>query len=146
MGKRSQQAEALFEEGYNCAQAVFAAFYEDTGLDQETALLLASSFGGGMGKLKEVCGAVSAMFMVAGLKYGYSSPNAPDAKAAHYKGIQTLAERFKAEAGSIICRDLLDGDPHQGTAPGSGKLSCGQLVGLAAHLTEQMLEQDAMPA
>ncbi len=146
MGTGLQKAEALFDQGYNCAQAVFAAFHEDVGLDKETALMLTSSFGGGMGRLKEVCGAVSAMFMVAGLKYGYTVPDNKEEKLAHYQGIQALAARFKEKAGSIICRDLLDGDFHQKPAPGSDKLSCKQLVGLAAGLTEEMLEQGEMPA
>ena len=107
MSNKSQQATELFKQGYNCAQSVFAAFSEDLGMDFETALKLSSSFGGGMGRLREVCGAVSGMFAIAGMKYGYADPKDNEAKAAHYKRIQELAAQFRAENHSIICRELL---------------------------------------
>lgn len=69
------KAMALFKEGYNCAQSVFVAFEEECGLERSCALKLSSSFGGGMGRLREVCGAVSGMFMVAGMLYGYDTPD-----------------------------------------------------------------------
>ena len=94
--------------GYNCAQSVFIAFSSEFGLDDETALKLSSSFGGGMGRLREVCGAVSAMFAIAGLKYGYTSPNNDEVKAKHYELVQQLAAKFKEKYGTIICRDLLE--------------------------------------
>ncbi len=103
----SENGRKLFKEGYNCAQAVFCTFADDLGIDFETALKLASSFGGGMGRLREVCGAVSAMFMAAGLKYGYTTPNNDIIKAEHYKRIQELAEKFKEKHNTIICRELL---------------------------------------
>lgn len=103
----SQAACKLFTEGCNCSQAVFAAFCDVTGMDYETSLKLSSSFGGGMGRMREVCGACSGMFMVAGLLYGYSSMDDDISKADHYKRIQLLAEQFKAEHGTIICRELL---------------------------------------
>ena len=78
-----EKAESLFLEGYNCAQSVFCAFCDDLGIDFETALKMSSSFGGGMGRLREVCGVVSAMFMIAGLKYGYTEPNNTTVKAEH---------------------------------------------------------------
>lgn len=107
LSRRQEQARALFLGGYNCAQAVFAAFCDETGLDAETALRLSSSFGGGMGRLREVCGACSAMFMVAGLLYGYSDPADRDAKAAHYALIQRLAAQFQERNGTLLCRELL---------------------------------------
>lgn len=103
----SKKAGELFLQGYNCAQSVFCAFAEDLGIDFETALKLSSSFGGGMGRLREVCGAVSAMFMIAGLKYGYTTPNDDITKAEHYERIQKLAEEFKKKNKTIICRELL---------------------------------------
>lgn len=103
----AEKACALFADGRNCAQAVFAAFCDVTGMDEETALKLSSSFGGGMGRMREVCGACSAMFMVAGILYGYSSSDDDKEKAAHYKLIQALAEEFRKEHGTIICRELL---------------------------------------
>ena len=102
-------ARDLFIEGYNCAQAVFAAFCDVTGLEKDYALRLSSSFGGGMGRMREVCGAVSGMFMVAGILYGYTDPLSDEKKGAHYELIQSLAARFKERTGgdTIICRDLL---------------------------------------
>ena len=108
MGIYSEKAVSNFKSGYNCAQSVFLAFAKDFNIDQETALKLSSSFGGGMGRLREVCGAVSSMFAIAGLKYGYTSPNNDEAKAEHYELIQTLAEKFKSKYGTIICRELLE--------------------------------------
>ena len=104
----SEKAVNNFKSGYNCAQSVFLAFAEDFGFDKETALKLSSSFGGGMGRLREVCGAISSMFAIAGLKKGYTSPNDDDAKAKHYELIQSLAEKFKSKYGTIICRELLE--------------------------------------
>lgn len=75
MSAHSDLARELFKQGYNCSQSVFAAFCDETGLDTETALKIASSFGGGMGRLREVCGAVTGMFMVVGMKYGYTDPS-----------------------------------------------------------------------
>ena len=103
----SEKAVNNFKTGYNCAQSVFLAFAEDFGLDKETALKLSSSFGGGMGRLREVCGTVSSMFAIAGLKEGYTSPNDDEIKALHYELIQKLAEEFKSQTGSYICRDIL---------------------------------------
>lgn len=104
---KQDRAKELFLSGYNCSQSVFCSFCEDCGIDFATGLKLSSSFGGGMGRLREVCGAVSAMFMIAGLKYGYTCNNNDEKKAAHYKLIQELAEEFKKEHKSIICRELL---------------------------------------
>ena len=107
MGIYSKKACNNFREGYNCAQSVLLAFADIVGLDDKTALKLSSSFGGGMGRLREVCGAVSAMFMIAGFLRGYTSPNNDIAKAEHYKLIQELAEEFKSKCGTIICREIL---------------------------------------
>lgn len=104
----SQKAVDYFKSGYNCAQAVFLAFASHYGFDNETALKLSSSFGGGMGRLREVCGAVSSMFAIAGLQRGYTSPSDDIAKAEHYKFIQHLANEFKSEYGTIICRELMN--------------------------------------
>ena len=116
MTRKQEKAVELFEKGYNCAQSVFCAFCEDCGMDFETGLKLSSSFGGGMGKLREVCGAVSAMFMIAGLTHGYTSNDNQEAKTAHYKLIQDLAEKFKEKHGTIICRELLQ-KPSDGYVP-----------------------------
>ena len=107
--KKAERARQLFKEGYNCAQAVVGAFAGEMGMDFDTAIKLASSFGGGMGRMREVCGAVSGMFIVAGVLYGYSDPKDKDAKDKHYALIQKLAENFKCRNGSIICKNLLTG-------------------------------------
>ena len=77
---RKEKAEELFTQGYNCAQAVFLTYADRMDMDEKTAAKLASSFGGGMGCLREVCGAVSGMFMVTGMLYGYDDPKAPEEK------------------------------------------------------------------
>ncbi|MBQ5674628.1 MAG: C_GCAxxG_C_C family protein, partial [Lachnospiraceae bacterium] len=104
---RKEIAMELFEEGYNCAQSVFLAFEDMYEMDRKTALKLSSSFGAGMGRLREVCGSVSGMFMVAGMLYGYDDPKATDVKTAHYARIQELAADFEAQNRSIVCRELL---------------------------------------
>lgn len=111
-----QKAKQLFLEGYNCSQAVFLAFADRYDMDYSTAMKLSSSFGGGMGRLREVCGAVSGMFMVAGMLYGYDTPGDFDAKSEHYKRIQELAQSYKDENGSIVCREIL-GLPAGKSAP-----------------------------
>ncbi|CDE60208.1 c_GCAxxG_C_C family protein [Fusobacterium sp. CAG:439] len=137
----SRKAGKLFCEGYNCAQSVFCAFSDDLGINFETALKLSSSFGGGMGRLREVCGAVSAMFMIAGLKYGYTSPDDDKIKAQHYARIQQLAEEFKKNNKSIICRELLGLDIQQDSPIPAKRTEqyykarpCEQLVKEAAYI------------
>ena len=110
-------ADEYFKSGYNCAQSVFLTYAEKYGIDKETALKLSSSFGGGMGRLREVCGAVSAMFMIAGLEKGYNETNNDDAKAKHYALIQKLAQEFKQKHGTIICRELLGLDGEDNPIP-----------------------------
>lgn len=102
-------ASRNFASGMNCAQSVFAAFADVTGLDKETAMKLSSSFGGGMGRLREVCGTCSAMFMVAGLLYGLGEGFTYEDKAEHYRRIQYLAGQFKEKHDTIVCRELLKG-------------------------------------
>lgn len=135
----SQKAAELFDQGYNCSQSVFAAFCEDLGMDFDTALKLSSSFGGGMGGLHEVCGAVTAMFAIAGLKFGYTTPCDADAKDAHRNLIQDLAAKFKDEQSSIICRDLLEKCP-AGSDEEKHKF-CSKYVRCAAKITEDLLSK-----
>ena len=103
----AQKAMELFKEGFNCSQSVFLAFADMYEMDYKTALRLSSSFGGGMGRLREVCGAVSGMFMVAGLLKGYENTDPKQMKDEHYKLIQSLAEEFNSVHGTYICRELL---------------------------------------
>lgn len=104
---RARQAADRFLEGYNCTQAVFLTYCEELGLDAETGLRLASPFGGGMGRLREVCGTVSGMFLAAGLQFGYAGPKDLEGKKRLYAIVQELARRFENENGSIVCRELL---------------------------------------
>lgn len=104
---KGEKAKQYFLSGYNCSQAVALSFCEEFGIDSETMLMLASPFGGGMGRLREVCGTVSGMFMVLGLAEGVTDPKNNSAKKKLYEDVQKLADEFKNENGSIICRDLL---------------------------------------
>jgi len=105
--KRTKQAIIFFEEGYNCSQAVFMAYSDLYGIEQETAAKLATSFGGGMGRLREVCGAVSGMFLVLGLQYPFINTKDKVSKNTNYKVVQRTANEFKSIMGSYICADLL---------------------------------------
>lgn len=117
MKTNEQIAREYFTSGYNCAQSVFLTYAEKYGFDKDTALKLSSSFGGGMGRMREVCGAVSAMFMIAGLENGYSENNNDEIKAEHYTRIQNLANEFKKKNGTIICRELLGVDADDNPIP-----------------------------
>ncbi len=117
MNSNEQTARDNFTKGYNCAQSVFLTYAHKYGIDKETALKLTSSFGGGMGRLREVCGAVSAMFMIAGLEKGYTESDNDEVKAQHYTLIQNLASKFKEKHGTIICRELLGLDGEDNPIP-----------------------------
>ena len=106
------RAYAAFFKGYNCCQSVAVAFAEEMGMTEKQALQISAGFGGGFGRMREVCGAVSGMLMVAGLLYGYDNPGENDVnKKAHYQLVQTLAGQFREKIGSIICREILDNPP-----------------------------------
>ena len=140
-------AEKYFREGYNCSQAVLLAFEDVTGLERDTAARLSSSFGGGLGRMREVCGAVSGAAMVLGLAKGYSDPGDAEQKRSHYHLIQEFASRFKEKNGSIICRALLSGagaapgnDPEARTEEYYKKRPCPQIVRQAADILDNMLK------
>ena len=142
----AQKAMNLFKEGYNCSQSVFLAFKDLYGIDRHTALKLSSSFGGGMGRLREVCGSVSGMFLTAGILYGYGSPKDRSSKTEHYKRIQELARSFEELNGSIVCRELLGLDqkkesyvPEERTKDYYRKRPCEQIVGCAAYIMEEYI-------
>ena len=144
---RKEQAIAYFKEGYNCAQAVFLTFADLTGFDNKTALRLAAPFGGGFGRQREVCGAVSGMCLVAGALYGYDDATDKNAKMAHYGTVQELCARFRAQNGSIICRDLLgeagkdaSSTPSDRTAAYYQKRPCAELVGMAAEILDDWIK------
>jgi C_GCAxxG_C_C family probable redox protein len=104
---RVKRAVDFFEQGYNCSQAVFMAYADKYGIETETAAKLATSFGGGMGRLREVCGAVSGMFLVLGMEYPFTDTKDKASKNLNYKMVQKTANAFKAEMGSYVCADLL---------------------------------------
>ncbi len=107
MGQKGELARSLFESGYNCCQAVAGAFFEEAGMEFDVLMQIAASFGGGVGGMREVCGAVSAMALIAGAVSGYILPKTVEEKQAHYALVQKLAEALRNKHGSIICRTLL---------------------------------------
>ena len=148
MTERAEKARNYFLEGYNCSQSVFLAFTDLTGFDEKTALLISSSFGGGMGRLREVCGAVNGMFMAAGVLYGYTDPKSNTEKMEHYKRIQELAEAFKERNGSIVCRDILGKIaedksfiPSERTAEYYKSRPCAKMVEDAVEILEAYIEK-----
>jgi C_GCAxxG_C_C family probable redox protein len=143
-----EKARRLFLNGCSCSQALLCAFSEETGLDESLALKLSSSFGGGMGRLREVCGAVTGMFMVAGILYGYDNLEDKNAKTEHYARIQELAARFRSENGSIICRELLGltetcsaPEPCDRTESYYSSRPCEDLIGSAARILEEYIRE-----
>lgn len=144
----AEKAKAYFEQGYNCAQAVTLAFADEMGLDEDSVAKMASSFGGGLGRLREVCGCVSGMALAAGVLYGYSDPKAKEEKAEHYALIQKLAGEFKERNGSMICRELLAGInndtnpvPEERTESYYKKRPCADLAYTAAEILEKEMER-----
>ena len=143
-------ARQLFLSGANCAQSVLCAFEKECGLDHERAMKLASGFGGGMARMREVCGAVSGMFMAADLIFGPSDAADKTAKDAHYAALQFLAEQFRKETGSIICRVMLGleqtgPDTPVSEARGSAyyrKRPCADLCALAAGILERYIAEN----
>lgn len=146
MEDRSERAVMLFEQGFNCAQAVFGAYADIVGMDFETAVKLSTSFGGGMGRMREVCGTCSGMFLVAGMLTGNADGADREAKKANYEVVQRLAARFREQTGSIICRELLAGvsvsnegsaSPEERTAEYYRKRPCKELVRIAARIVSE---------
>ena len=143
----SIKAGELFLSGSNCSQAVVLAFEDLTGLDRDTAMKLSSAFGGGIGRMREVCGAVSGMMMVLGLLYGYTDPGEKDCnKKALYTDVQALAGKFREEVGSIICREILknpstDPNPTPRTAEFYKVRPCARMVMTAARILDEYIAE-----
>jgi len=152
MKSRCEQAKELFLEGFNCSQSVFAAFADLFDMDKETALRVSASFGGGIGRMREVCGAASGMFLVAGMLSGQTEGKDQTAKKNNYEIVQRLAEEFKKEnKGTYICRELLgldktgvkevpgDTTPEARTEEYYKKRPCLKTITGAADIVERML-------
>ena len=141
-------ARRNFFEGMNCAQSVFCAFGDVTGLDQDQALRLSSSFGGGLGGQRQLCGAVAAAAMVLGMAKGYSDLASLELKKAHYARVRELCARFEAARGSTVCLDLLraagidpQAEPSARTPEYYAKRPCPDLVAEAAGILDAMLRE-----
>lgn len=107
MSKHSDRALELFKQGYNCSQAVFCAFCDEFNMDEETALRVSAGLGGGVGRMREVCGTVTGAALVIGMLYGATDGKDTQKKKETYEKVQEIAEEFKKENPSIICRELL---------------------------------------
>lgn len=145
---KAEKAREWFRQGANCAQAVVLAFEDEVGIDAKTLARMASGFGAGMGRLREVCGAVSGMVLTANLLWGSSEIPDKEGREAQYARIQTLVERFREETGSIVCRELLGlekkpqessfGEVRLETFP---KRPCVEMTALAAKILETCLRE-----
>lgn len=103
-------AVSIFKEGFNCSQAILSAYAEQLGLDRELSLKISGAFGGGMGRMGEICGAVTGAFMVIGLKYAKTRAEDEEKKEKTYRLVKEFVSRFKNRNGSIVCRELLGFD------------------------------------
>ncbi|MCR5846676.1 MAG: C-GCAxxG-C-C family protein [Lachnospiraceae bacterium] len=146
---RKEKAMNYFKEGFNCSQSVVLAYSDMLDADESFLLKLSSSFGGGLGRLREVCGAVSGMAIVTGILYGYDDSSSKEDKAEHYKRIQELAHEFEKRNGSIVCRELLglnvkhdEPTPEARTAEYYKKRPCVELVGDAAEILEEYINNN----
>ena len=152
--ERVEKAKRLFKEGgYNCCQAVVLAYNDLFGIDDETAAAMSSGFGGGMGRMREVCGSVSGMVMLAGLIRPATDPTVKDWRTANYALVQDMAGEFKAINGSIVCKELLglvpmgssqqvpqeSPEPSDRTPEYYKKRPCEELVGIAARIVGEKI-------
>ena len=148
--ERIEKAVALFKEGFNCSQSVVAAFADMYGFTPEQALKMSASFGGGIGRMRETCGAACGLFLLAGLETGATEGADRDGKAANYKLVQELAEEFKQRNGALKCADLLGlskkepvvSTPEARTAQYYAKRPCAKMVEEAARIWCQYLEKN----
>ena len=145
--ERKRLARELFEKGYNCCQAVAMTFSDVLEMEPEQVARLASGFGGGMGRMREVCGTVSGMTMVAGAICPASDVSDKAAKTANYALVQELAASFRERNGSIICRELLGLSRPEGTPVPQDrtpeyyrKRPCAELCAMAAGIVAEKLE------
>ena len=143
------KAAELFVGGYNCAQSVAVSFCDVTGLDEKTTARMVSAFGGGMGRLREVCGAVSGMFFVLSYLYGYDTAGDDVSKKRLYTDVQALAAQFREACGSIVCREILNNPPTDPTpSPRTAEYykvrPCARMVLTAATLMDGFIAADPL--
>jgi C_GCAxxG_C_C family probable redox protein len=143
MSKHEETAIALFLEGYSCAQAIAAAFSDETELDASTLMRLSSPFGGGIGGMKDTCGAFGGICIIAGLLYGYDQPGS-ELKKALFARIQDLAARFQAETGAIACRDIVP--KRREVSDERQPRLCAPVVGAAARVLDRYIEEQRRAA
>ncbi len=148
---KAEWARNLYLSGYNCAQSVFAAFSQEMGLDEKTALRIASGMGGGMGGLRLTCGAVSAMAMVLGAIRGYDDAADFDGKKELYAAVQRLHGAFVAVHETSVCRDLLQksgivakAQPSERTPEYYRKRPCARYIELCAQLLARELNGETL--
>ena len=151
MTDHAERAKELFFQGYNCAQSVFCAFIDVTGYDLDTSARMSSSFGGGLGRLRETCGTVCAAALVLGIVKGYDDHADYGAKKRHYALVREFADRFKEKNASVSCRELLTraglqpesgGEPEPRSEEFYRKRPCPRLVYDAALILDEMLRED----
>lgn len=157
MGSKKEAAQSYFKQGYNCAQAVFLAYAGEYGINEEDAVRMSAGFGGGMGRMREVCGAVSGMVMVAGLESGTLDPKDAVGKKKNYEMVQEMSRLFKEKNGSIVCRELLgleqkkpelsaasndSAEPEPRTEQYYKKRPCVDLIGDACEVIDQVLGKE----
>lgn len=142
--KKTDQAVQLFDQGFSCSQAILATYGPALGLDRDLALKAAAGFGGGIGCMGTLCGALGGLFIAIGLKYGTTDPTDKDAKQNAYDIVKKAADQFETQYGSVDCRDLLGFDlstprgKEQAQKPGSFDI-CPDLIRCAARIAEEIL-------
>lgn len=148
MEDRIEKAVELFKSGFNCSQSVVAAFADMYGFTEEQALRMSASFGGGIGRMRQTCGAACGMFLLAGLEKSAIDGKDRESKAANYELVQELAEEFKKRNGSMICAELLGLKKPEGSAMPEArteqyyvKRPCAKMVEEAARIWVEYLEK-----
>lgn len=144
---RTEQAKENFKKGYNCSQSVVLAYADLFGVDKKTAAAMAEGFGGGMGRMRLTCGAVSGMFMLAGLKYSKGEAGDTETRTKIYETVQKMANDFSQKNGSIVCADLLGLNLPKDNSPAPEarteqyykKRPCVDCVGDCAEIVEKYL-------
>ena len=153
MENRIEKAVSLFKEGYNCSQSVVAAFADIYGFSHEQALKMSASFGGGIGRMRQTCGAACGLFLLAGLETGCTEGKNREGKEANYRFVQKLAEEFRQRNGSLMCNKLLGLDTNSETPPTPEartddyykKRPCVKIVEEAARIWDEDLHEKDKP-